>query len=76
MEIRSEIMKYHNSMCISRDRFRRCLEIDQSGYIKDVLDRFGMADANLHHFPQVPMSTLLNFPHKQLRQTSNTTRAS
>ena len=34
---------------ITHDRSRRCLEIDQSGYIKDVLDRFGMADANPHN---------------------------
>src|SRR5579863_5259083 len=36
---------------ITRDRSKKRLEIDQSGYIKDVLDRFGMADANPHNTP-------------------------
>ena len=36
---------------ISRDRQNKCLTIDQSGYIKDVLERFGIADANPHHTP-------------------------
>jgi hypothetical protein len=36
---------------ISRDRQNKRLTIDQSGYVKDVLDRFGMADANPHHTP-------------------------
>jgi Reverse transcriptase (RNA-dependent DNA polymerase) len=36
---------------ITRDRPRKRLEIDQSGYITDVLDRFGMADANPHNTP-------------------------
>ena len=36
---------------ISRDQQNKCLTIDQSGYIKDVLERFGMADANPHHTP-------------------------
>ena len=38
-------------ICITRDRQNKCLTIDQSGYIKDVLERFGMADANPHHTP-------------------------
>jgi hypothetical protein len=45
-----EIQSYLG-MRISRDRSRKRLEIDQSGYIKDVLDRFGMADANPHPTP-------------------------
>ena len=36
---------------ILRDRSKKRLQIDQSGYIKDVLDRFGMADANPHNTP-------------------------
>ena len=36
---------------ISRDRQNKRLTIDQSGYVKDVLERFGMADANPHHTP-------------------------
>jgi hypothetical protein len=34
---------------ITRDRKLRRLEIDQSGYLKGVLERFGMADANPHN---------------------------
>src|SRR5882757_4386648 len=45
-----EIQSYLG-MRISRDRSQKRLEIDQSGYIKDVLDRFGMADANPHPTP-------------------------
>ena len=29
----------------------KCIEIDQSGYVKDVLDHFGMTDANPHNTP-------------------------
>ena len=36
---------------ITRDHSKKCLEIDQIGYIKDILDRFGMADANPHSTP-------------------------
>jgi transposase InsO family protein len=36
---------------ITRDRSRKRIEIDQSGYIKDIIDRFGMADANPHNTP-------------------------
>src|SRR6266850_885389 len=36
---------------ITRDRQSKCLTIDQSGYIKDVLEHFGMADANPHNTP-------------------------
>ena len=39
-------------ICITCDRPKRRLDIDQSGYIKDLLDRFNMADAN-------PCKTLL-----------------
>jgi len=38
-------------ICITRDRQSKCLTIDQSGYIKDVLECFGMADANPHNTP-------------------------
>jgi hypothetical protein len=36
---------------ITRDRSERTIEIDQSGYIKDILERFGMIDANPNHTP-------------------------
>ena len=36
---------------ITCDRPKKRLEIDQSGYIADVLDRFGMTDANPHNTP-------------------------
>jgi hypothetical protein len=36
---------------ITRDRPTKRLDIDQSGYIKDLLDRFGMTDANTHNTP-------------------------
>ena len=36
---------------ISRDQQNKHLTIDQSGYVKDVLECFGMADANPHHTP-------------------------
>jgi hypothetical protein len=36
---------------ITRNRSGRIIEIDQSGYISDILDRFGMADANPHNTP-------------------------
>ena len=45
-----EIQSYLG-MRISRDRSRRRIEVDQSGYIKAILDRFGMADANPHPTP-------------------------
>ena len=45
-----EIQSYLG-MRISRDRSRKRIEVDQSGYIKSVLDRFGMADANPHPTP-------------------------
>ena len=38
-------------MRIKRDRPHRLIEIDQSGYIRDVLERFGMQDANPHNTP-------------------------
>jgi hypothetical protein len=34
---------------ITQDRKLKCLEIDQSGYLKGVLEHFGMADANPHN---------------------------
>ena len=46
----SEIQSYLG-IRISKDRQNKRLTIDQSGYIKDVLERFGMADANPHHTP-------------------------
>jgi len=36
---------------ITRDRSKKRIEIDQTGYIKDILDRFGMTDANPHNTP-------------------------
>ena len=36
---------------ILRDRSKKALTIDQSGYVKDILDRFGMIDANPNHTP-------------------------
>ena len=45
-----EIQSYLG-MRISRDRSRKCIKVDQSGYIKSVLDRFSMADANPHPTP-------------------------
>ena len=36
---------------ILRDRSIKHLTIDQSGYVKDILDRFSMADANPNHTP-------------------------
>src|SRR5712671_7412960 len=36
---------------ILRDCSIKRLTIDQSGYVKDILDRFGMADANPNHTP-------------------------
>jgi hypothetical protein len=38
-------------MRITRDRSKKRLQIDQAGYIKDVIDRFGMTDANPHNTP-------------------------
>jgi hypothetical protein len=45
-----EIQSYLG-MRIRRDRSQRRIEVDQSGYIKSILDRFGMADANPHPTP-------------------------
>ena len=36
---------------ITHNRSYKCIEIDQSGYIIDVLDCFGMMDANPHNTP-------------------------
>ena len=36
---------------IIRDRSKKRIQINQSGYVKDVLDRFSMADANPHNTP-------------------------
>jgi len=51
---------------ILRDRPNRRLEIDQSRYLRGVLARFNMADANLvlPHFPLVLMCTLSNLKDK------------
>jgi len=38
-------------MRIVRDRSQRRIQIDQSGYVKDVLERFGMSDATPHNTP-------------------------
>ena len=45
-----EILSYLG-IRITRDRSKKRLDIDQSGYIKDLLDRFNMADANPHKTP-------------------------
>jgi hypothetical protein len=45
-----EIQSYLG-MRICRDHSQKRIEVDQSGYIKSVLDRFGMADANPHPTP-------------------------
>ena len=45
-----EIQSYLG-MHIYRDCSQRCIEVDQSRYIKSILDRFGMADANPHPTP-------------------------
>ena len=45
-----EIQSYLG-MRISRDCSQKRIEVDQSGYIKSILDRFGMADANPHPTP-------------------------
>jgi hypothetical protein len=36
---------------INRDRKNKRIQIDQSGYIRTILNRFGMADANPHNTP-------------------------
>jgi hypothetical protein len=38
-------------ICIMCDRSHKRLEIDQSGYLSDVLERFGMADASPYNTP-------------------------
>jgi hypothetical protein len=38
-------------ICITCDRKLKRLEIDQSGYLRDVLEHFGMVDANPHSTP-------------------------
>ena len=38
-------------ICITCNRSCKCIEIDQSGYVKDVFDCFGMMDANPHNTP-------------------------
>ena len=45
-----EIQSYL-SMCIVHNCSLRRIEIDQSGYVKDVLERFGMSDATPHNTP-------------------------
>ena len=56
-----EIQSYLG-MCISQDRSQKRIEVDQSGYIESILERFGMADANPNPMPllQVPMSIWSN----------------
>src|SRR5260370_597954 len=45
-----EIQSYLG-MRICRDRSKKRIEVDQSGYIRSILDHFGMADANPHPTP-------------------------
>jgi hypothetical protein len=40
-------IKSYLGVCIMHDRKLKCLEIDQSGYLRDVLERFGMADVTI-----------------------------
>ena len=44
-------IKSYLGIRITRDRQNKHLTINQSGYVKDVLVLFGMADANPHHTP-------------------------
>ena len=45
-----EIMSYLR-IRITRDHSLRCLEINQSGYLTNVLERFGMSNATPHNTP-------------------------
>src|SRR5258707_8466033 len=45
-----EIQSYLG-MQICQDCSKKRIEVDQSGYIRSILDRFGMADANPHPTP-------------------------
>ncbi len=45
-----EIQSYLG-MHITRDHSQKHIEVDQSGYIRSILDHFGMADANQHPTP-------------------------
>src|SRR6266699_5081008 len=45
-----EIQSYL-SMHICQDCSQRCIQVDQSGYIRSILDHFGMADTNPHPTP-------------------------
>ena len=47
-----EIQSYL-SMHIVHNHSLRCIKIDQSGYIKDVLEHFDMSDATPHNTPLV-----------------------
>jgi hypothetical protein len=38
-------------ICIMCDHSHKQLEIDQSGYLSNVLEHFGMADASPHNTP-------------------------
>ncbi len=44
-------IKSYLGINIHRDRPNKCLEIDQSQYLRGVLQRFGMADANPNPTP-------------------------
>ena len=50
--------KYYLGMQILRDRSRRILQLFQTGYIDQLLRRFGMADANLVDVPMDPKHKL------------------
>src|SRR5712692_6386852 len=45
-----EIQSYLG-MWICQDHSKKCIEVDQSGYIRSILDHFSMADANPHPTP-------------------------
>ena len=44
-------IKSYLGMRIMRDRENHCIEVDQSGYIIDIIKRFNMSDANPHNTP-------------------------
>ena len=65
-------IKSYLGICITQNRSHKHIEIDQSGYIKDVLDCFGIMDTNpytvIHPFQLMQMCTLskiLNRPPLQ-----------
>src|SRR5258707_8082799 len=64
-----EIQSYLG-MRICRDHSKKHIEVDQSGYIRSILDRFGMADANPHPTP-LPAGTDVHL----IKNTAQVTQA-